>query len=280
MRRIMIVIVCFFTSSILTYDTWAFNSTHHRAYHEKFKLVDSPSLSLCIQDVGVITENPEDLTSDVEEYAELEEDFEEVGTIADPLESFNRFSHGFNDKLYFHVLKPAAKGYGMIVPKRARISVQSFFSNIYAPIRFINCGLQGNGRGALTELSRFTVNSTLGVAGFFDPAKSLFKLRMQEEDFGQTLGCFKGPGCYLNFPFIGPTSLRDGTGSIVDLLIVPSIYVLMNCSYIYTGARVLETINQTSLNLGEYEKLKSSSLDPYVAVRNAYFQFREDLIKR
>jgi len=130
--------------------------------------------------------------------------------------------------------------------------------NLYAPVRFINCGLQGDKRGAFNEFSRFTINTTLGIAGFFDPAKSLFKLEMQEEDFGQTLGCFTGPGCYLNNPFQGPSSLRDSIGSIVDLFIVPSYYVLINIPFYYTR----------------------SALDPYIAIKDGYFQYREDLIKR
>ena len=144
----------------------------------------------------------------------------------------------------------------------------------------INCGLQCKFKGASTELARFGINTTLGAVGFFDPAKNWFHLEMQEEDFGQTLGCYKGPGFYLNLPFVGSTSLRDGIGSLVDMCIVPSIYVLTHYGFPYvTGAEFLEIINRTSLRIGDYEELKRAALDPYIAVRDAYNQHREGLIK-
>lgn len=210
-----------------------------------------------------------------------EPESEPVERISDPLESMNRKFFTFNDKLYFYVLKPVARGYGKILPKRVRLSIQDFFLNLYSPIRMVNCGLQGDPKGAATELARFVTNSTIGVAGLFDPAKSLFKLEMHEEDFGQTLGCYTGPGVYLNLPFLGPYSFRDGIGFMVDMFIVPSYYVLLYCPWYTTVApQALEKVNTTSLTIGEYEELKNAALDPYVAVRNAYYQHREDLIKR
>jgi phospholipid-binding lipoprotein MlaA len=102
----------------------------------------------------------------------------------------------------------------------------------------------------------------------------------EENDFGQTLASWKGPGFYFNNFFLGPSSLRDTVGMLVDLLIVPSWYVLWNYNYVYTGVKAFEIVNRTSLKIGEYEALKRSALDPYVSVRDAYYQYREDLIKR
>ncbi|MCX8011933.1 MAG: VacJ family lipoprotein [Desulfobacterota bacterium] len=206
-----------------------------------------------------------------------------VTPISDPLQKYNRAFFKFNDKLYFWALKPVARGYGKVVPRRARLSVQNFFENVYAPVRIINCSLQCEFKEASIELSRFGVNTTLGVAGLFDPAKNWLHLSPPDkEDTGQTLGFYsQGSGFYLNLPFAGSTSFRDGIGSLIDMCIVPSIYVLINySSYYITAAKIFEAINRTSLHLGEYEELKRAALDPYLAVRDAYNQHREDLIKR
>jgi len=260
-------------------NSLAFDTSYLGPYYKRFKLIDIQSLSLQSDDSMAITEDIEVKGSKPEKKLETEKISESVETIPDPLESFNRFNYEFNDKLYFHLLKPVAKKYRVVVPERARLSIQNFFLNLYSPVRLVNCGLQGNKKGALIEFSRFTVNTTFGVGGFFDPAKSIFKLEIQEEDFGQTLGCFVGPKFYLNLPFLGPSSFRDFLGSIVDLFIVPSYYVLSNYSYIYLGIKAFEVINHTSLTLGEYEELKSAAIDPYISIRDAYYQHRESLIR-
>jgi phospholipid-binding lipoprotein MlaA len=103
---------------------------------------------------------------------------------------------------------------------------------------------------------------------------------MQEEDFGLTLGCYKGPGFYLNLPFVGSSSLRDGIGTLVDMCIVPSLYVLAHYGFPFvTGAEVLEAINRTSLRIGEYEKFKLADLDPSISAMDASNQNREDVIR-
>jgi len=282
MKRFIILMACFFPIIILANNSAAFDKPYLTSYHEKFKLIDISSLSSPGNYAAADSEDLEGVTSEVEKNSKSEDDPEAMKTISDPLEPFNRFNHEFNDKLYFHVLKPVAKKYSAIIPERVRISTQKFFLNIHAPVRFISCGLQGNIKGAFTEFSRFAVNTTIGIAGFFDPAKAYLNLKSQDEDFGQYMGCFSGPGFYLDWPFLGPSSLRDSIGSIVDLFIVPSYYVLSHTPYyyIYLGAKALEQINRTSLSIGEYEELKQSALDPYIAVRDAYFQHREDLIKK
>ena len=236
---------------------------------------------------GVLFFNHNSLASDPAQGTSIAENASEkaegVFPIPDPLQGMNRAFYKFNDKLYFWVLKPVAQGYGKVLPQPARLSVQNFFNNVYAPIRIVNCGLQGDYKKGSTEVSRFGINSTLGLIGLFDPAKNWFHLAPpSEEDFGQTLGCYKGPGFYLNLPFAGSTSLRDGIGSLVDMCIVPSWWVLTHypASYIAAGATVLDVVNRTSLRIGEYEEFKRAALDPYVAIRDAYNQHREDLIRR
>jgi len=198
--------------------------------------------------------------------------------IPDPLEPVNRIFFKFNDKLYFWVLKPAATGYKAVVPQGLRVSVRNFFSNLTTPVRLVNCLLQANIKGAGTETGRFLLNSTFGLAGFMDPAKEEFHLEKKEEDLGQTLGVWGlGPGIYINWPILGPSSPRDTVGFIGDLFLDPRTYILTDP--VYYVVRPFELVNDTSLRIGEYEDLKKDALDPYVALKDIYFQYRRNKIK-
>jgi phospholipid-binding lipoprotein MlaA len=224
---------------------------------------------------------PEDLETFEDPFAEDSEldDLEaEQQAIADPLEPVNRAFFHFNDKLYFWVLKPVASGYRAVVPEPIRLNVRNFFTNLVAPVRLVNCLLQANIPGAAVELSRFTVNSILGIGGLFDVGRAL-KLPNQDEDLGQTFGVWGlGPGLYLNLPFFGPSSLRDGVGRVGDAFVNPVGFVNIGILPAI-GVNALEQVNKTSLAIGDYEALKEMALDPYVAVRNAYFQFRRSKIQ-
>lgn len=197
-----------------------------------------------------------------------------IRPIADPFEPVNRFFFYFNDRLYFWVLKPVASGYGTIVPQPFRVGVRNFFSNLATPIRLTNCLLQFKFKGAGIETARFFLNSSLGVAGFFDAAKREFKIDKQEEDFGQTLGFYGiGPIFYINWPIWGPSTLRDTVGSVADSFLDPWNYLVTSTTS-NLAVKAYDRINNTSLTLGEYEALKRAALDPYVALRDAYEQYR------
>ena len=208
---------------------------------------------------------------------------EAVATIADPLEPVNRAFFHFNDKLYFWVLKPIATGYKTIIPEDGRIGVRNFFSNLTTPVRLVNCLLQANPKCAGTETLRFVLNTTIGVVGLFDPAKKRFNIEKQDRDFGQTLGIWgMGPVFYLDLPILGPSSLREGLGMAVDASFNPQTYLaiyFVAVGYVNTGGWILDKVNEASLTLGEYEDLKKAALDPYIAVREAYYQYRQNKIK-
>jgi phospholipid-binding lipoprotein MlaA len=199
--------------------------------------------------------------------------------IADPLEPFNRAMYHFNDKLYFWALKPVARGYGKIVPEVARVGVRNFFSNIASPIRIVNCVFQANFAGAVRELGRFVVNTVWGIGGFLDPASdNSINLPKQDEDFGQTLGVYGlGQGFYINWPVFGPSSPRDTVGMIGDLFLHPFTYLVD--SDVLVGIKAYEKVNATSLAIGDYESLKDAAVDPYVALRDAYVQYRLNQVK-
>ena len=199
--------------------------------------------------------------------------------ISDPLEPMNRAFFHFNDKLYFWLLKPVASGYKVVVPQPVRVSMRNFFYNAAFPVRFVNCLFQAKIEDAGVELSRFLVNTVVGVAGFFDMATKRFNLKRQEEDLGQTLGSYGvGPGIYINWPILGPSSLRDTVGSVGDAFLDPLNYIVPRTKY-RMSVKTYNGINKTSLTIGDYEDLKRAALDPYVATRNAYFQYRQSRIK-
>jgi phospholipid-binding lipoprotein MlaA len=209
---------------------------------------------------------------------------EPAAAIADPLEPVNRAFFHFNDKLYFWVLKPVATGYKAVIPEDGRIGVHNFFSNITTPVRLVNCLLQAKFKGAGNETARFALNTTLGIAGFFDPAKKTFKIDKQEADFGQTLGIWGiGTAFYINWPILGPSNVRDTVGYVGDLAFDPRTYVAVfsvSVGYANTGGGVLDKVNDASLTLGEYENLKKAALDPYIALREAYSQYRQNKIRK
>ncbi len=209
---------------------------------------------------------------------------EEIETIPDPIEPINRAFFTFNDRLYFWVLKPVAQGYKTVTPEQVRVSVRNFFSHLTTPVRLVNCLLQADVKCAGIETARFFLNTAIGFAGFFDSAKTGFNLEKQDRDFGQTLGIWgMGPVFYIDLPIIGPSSLRDGLGYAVDVSLDPRTYLAFyfaSIEYINTGGWVLDKVNEASLSLGEYEDLKKAALDPYIAVREAYHQYRQSKIKK
>lgn len=218
----------------------------------------------------------EDIPLEPQEF----EDEEEAPGIYDPLEPLNRIFFHFNDKLYFWVLKPVSQGYAKVVPEPARVRVRNFFTNLAAPIRFVNCLLQGKFRAACNEVVRFIVNTSVGALGLEDVAKEKLELPPEKEDFGQTLGKLGlGPGIFINWPFFGPSSLRDSVGMVGDFFLDPVNYLVPRTRE-NLAVKGYKTVNKTSLTIGEYEKFKEAALDPYVSMRDAYYQYRRDQIKK
>ncbi|HUH66505.1 MAG TPA: VacJ family lipoprotein [Syntrophales bacterium] len=215
------------------------------------------------------------------EYKE-EPQAEQAPPIADPIEPFNRAMFEFNDKVYFWVLKPVAQGYKAVVPEDARVSVKNFFSNLGFPIRFVSCLLQADVECAAAEVGRFTVNTVWGIGGLMDPASTKqVDLKKQDVDLGQTLGIWGvGQGFYIVWPLIGPSSARDSIDIAGEYFLYPLSYTSEIAPwYVWPIARSYEEINRTSLRIGDYEALKSAAIDPYLAVRDAYIQYRWKKVK-
>ncbi|NQY93153.1 MAG: VacJ family lipoprotein, partial [Campylobacteraceae bacterium] len=129
---------------------------------------------------------------DLEDEFDDEFDDEEI-VVNDPFSSYNRTMTYFNDVVYMNVLIPVSTGYSKVVPVVFRQGFSNMFDNLIFPVRFVNNILQLKFDNALEETGRFLVNSTLGLLGFFDPAKEELEWQAHNEDFGQTLG-FYGVG--------------------------------------------------------------------------------------
>lgn len=226
------------------------------------------------------------ISSDLDGEKNFDDDFfedefqDDTVKIADPLSPVNRAMHYVNDKLYFWLLKPITRGYMAVTPEILRIVVKNFFKNITTPIRMANCLFQGKADSAAVEFRRFFVNTTVGVLGFGSPADQHPELAPpDDEDFGQTLGLYGfGNGFYIVWPVFGPSTLRDSIGKVGDWFLNPINYI-ENSELVY-AVKGVDRINRTSFRIGEYEALKDVSVDPYVAMRDIYLQFREQKIKQ
>lgn len=240
----------------------------------------------CLMNVtlSVWSEDKASVPAAVKTESSADEDFEDEYedntpkvSISDPFKPMNKAIFNFNDKFFLWVVNPAAKGYARVMPESGRVCVRNFFSNIFSPVSIVNTLFQGKFRQSGTLLARLGINTTLGILGLFDPAKKKFNLELYEEDFGQTLGSYKvKSGFYLVIPFLGPSSVRDGMGILVDLFFNP--LSLLHGWEPY-AAHSVKIVNNASLNLGSYETIKKSALDPYDSFKDIYLQYREEKIK-
>ena len=233
--------------------------------------------TIAAQSDSVEAESDAEFSEDI--FDENNNDEQNTQMVPDPLYHFNRAMFTFNDYLYFYGLKPVAQGYKAVVPTVARQGINNFFNNLLFPVRFVNKVLQGKGEAAAMEFSAFFVNSTIGILGFNNFAQKHMDINLNDEDLGQTLGSYNiGDGFYLVLPVLGPSTLRDTVGRVGDWFITPVNYV--EPWEAYWGMQGVDKVNRTAFRIGDYEALKDASLDPYVALRNAYIQNRRSLIKQ
>lgn len=227
---------------------------------------------------AVIVREPADVqvVDNLDDY-----DSDPVASISDPIEPWNRFWFNFNDIFYIHVAQPVYNGWTYISPEAVRNGLGNLFYNILFPTRFINSLLQFRPLEAGVEFSRFMMNM-MGSAGFANLAKdkkTIVPVDSSGEDFGQTLGRWGfGPGFYIVWPFIGPSSLRDTFGRIGDYFTDPIFY--LQPWMLSTGTEVAFRFNDLGDVLPSYTDLKSIAVDPYTAMREAYISVRQAQIAR
>jgi len=200
-----------------------------------------------------------------------------VRSPGDPFERYNRAMFEVNQKIDDVALEPLARSYRRYVPDAFRIVIHNFFENLSDLSTAVNQFLQGKLDLAGSDLLRFGVNSTLGFAGLNDIA-SEFGLEKHREDFGQTLGRWGvPPGPYLVLPLLGPSSVRDGLGLVVDYRSDLTLY-LTEDSATRVAARALRVVDARERLLDASRMIDSVALDPYLFVRDSQLQRRRSLV--
>jgi phospholipid-binding lipoprotein MlaA len=201
------------------------------------------------------------------------QDFEQ-----DPWEPFNETMFNFNRQVDRFLLKPVATVWDALLPYAVRRSLDNVFDNLLVVRRLVNNLLQLKPEGAGREVARFTINSTVGIAGLFDIAKDGLGINPSDEDLGQTLGVYGvGPGPYLILPLLPPMTVRDGLGMAVDGAMNPLSYFIPIGATL--GIHGTNAVNYRSLYLDQFERVEETTIDLYGAVRNAYFQRRAAAIR-
>jgi phospholipid-binding lipoprotein MlaA len=191
----------------------------------------------------------------------------------DPIESANRAVFDGNQFIDRHVLKPVAGGYRETLPGGMQRAISNMLSNLREPSIAVNDLLQGNPARSLATLWRFGVNSTVGALGIFDVAAD-YGFERHHADFGQTLGVWGlGTGPYLTLPLLGPSNLRDATGTVVNAILNP--LPLGPAAPAVTVGQAMDQRIQASDAL---EQMERSSVDFYASLRSAYLQQRQALV--
>jgi phospholipid-binding lipoprotein MlaA len=189
----------------------------------------------------------------------------------DPLIRVNRAVFAFNDVTYRYVISPVSKGYETVVPRPVRAGIGNAFDNIKMPIRTVNFLLQGRFRAAGIDTTRFLVNSTVGLAGLFDPAKAWMGLEQEDTGFADTLdGYGAGQGTFVVLPFYGPADLRRGSGLVVDYFLNPIPYLAEQPEA--TLINGFDLLQEYGPSAQQYKKLQEHAEDPYIFMRNLYMQ--------
>jgi phospholipid-binding lipoprotein MlaA len=197
-------------------------------------------------------------------------------TKGDPFESYNRTMFTINDKIDQVALKPIAKGYVFITPQPVRDSVTNFFGNIGDIYTAANNLAQLKIADGVSDIMRVVMNSIFGVAGIFDVA-SVAGLPKHTQDFGLTLGHYGVPaGPYVVLPLLGPSTVRDTAGTVVDYFGNVTSYV--DPTWFRTTLFGVELVNTRANLLGAGDVLADAALDKYSFIRSAYLQRRQYLL--
>ena len=203
-------------------------------------------------------------------------------------EGINRAVFSFNMTVDKYFFKPIAEVYN-VLPVEIRVGINNALINIDSTISVPNQILQGNFSEAAISVSRFAINSTVGILGLFDPATALGIEKTNREDFGQTLAVWGvDHGCYAVAPFLGPISPRDGVGRILG--VYGDYFYMVSAGdrtafgenlgdTVYWATKGTEITNFRSQNIKSSENLEKNSLDLYSAYKSLYLQRRENLVK-
>ena len=201
----------------------------------------------------------------------------------DPFEETNRGTFAFNRQVDRWILDPLTEGYRWLVPTPARNALARMFVNLGSTKTLMNDFLQLEWKDAGVTGTRLVVNTTVGVLGLFDVAEKI-GLEGHQSDFGQTLALAGTPsGPYLVLPILGPATVRDGVGTVIDGFFQPTYYIIGPSNLLlgpteillYSGSSGISTRDQHYLEL---KSLEDSSIDFYAAMRSGFYQDRTGAI--
>ena len=202
--------------------------------------------------------------------------------VKDCFENLNRATFALNEGLDKAIFKPVAKGYRKL-PSPVRTGTNNALINLSSLITIPNNILQGEFKIAAVNTGRFAINTTVGILGIFDVAQKMGFSEYEKEDYGQTFGSWGvGAGCYIVLPVLGPSTIRDTTGSFVNVLGGDPWYNVSasgNNHYLskteYMTTKILGGVNFRANNLETIENLEKNSMDFYASVRSLYLQNRQ-----
>lgn len=196
------------------------------------------------------------------------------GNSRDPLEPMNRTVFKFNDKADHYVMRPVARGYRAVTPQLVRNSVRNFFSNLGDASSTVNYTLQGRPEPAFYSFSRFTLNSTAGVLGFFDVTGE-DQRRFPATGFGDTFARWGWKNSsYLVLPLFGPSTVRDGTGLAAGAVFQNQVVYGNPHDDASLLSGVMGAVSTREKLLGLEDAVKAAALDPYSYVRDGWLQIR------
>ena len=206
----------------------------------------------------------------------FDDDFEvDDGSEGDPLEGMNRGIFSLNQLLDAWVFDPATEAYQFVFPELFRDGINNVFFNLQSPVIMLNQLLQLRGEEAARTAGRFVINTTAGGGGFFDAADRGAGLERVDADFGQTLAAWGTPsGPFLMLPILGPSTVRDGFGDLVDRGLDPLTYLIGPVQW-WIPIGLSQGLAIRDAHLEELNLLKEGSIDYYSALRSAYLQRRE-----
>lgn len=198
--------------------------------------------------------------------------------VNDPYEGFNRAMFAVNEGLDTVAIKPIAQAYDFVTPLPVRAGVGDFFGNILDVRNVLNNTLQGKLSDAGVDLGRLLINSTIGIFGLFDVASEL-GLQRHDEDFGQTLAVWGWEdSSFLFWPLVGPRTVRDTGGLIVDIYTDPTWYAINKSVAARNSLVALRFIDVRASLLPSDKVVDEAALDKYAYVRDAYLQRRRNQI--
>ncbi len=237
-----------------------------------------PHLLLLLASLAVIT--PTAAAAGAPAPAEGAVTTDAYGRGADPLEKLNRDLYLVGGALDVAAIRPAAVFYAHATPKPAREGLHNVLANLGEPVNFANRVLQLRPAPAARTFGRFALNSTFGLGGLFDVADGA-GLKADDTNFGQTLARYGAPrGAYLFLPVLGPSSVRDAAGRVVDVFLDPLTWIRFRDNGYAIGARtVLNGLDARVIADPVLKEVQRTSADPYAALRAAYLQ-NNDFLSR